>query len=98
MTKSFRRTHNREPSAKRKPSDEFEHLNLKPKSRRDIERRRLPKKSKRMLLTRLNALLENFRQITTDSFSIPTSPVCQAYLKVDAEYDPSSRSMSLSFE
>jgi len=94
MTKSFRRTHDREPSArKRGATDEFEHLNLTQESRRKIND--LHPKAKRKLLVRLQELINSLRQWSA-SFSIPSFRVAQeARIRVNAEFDPSNRSLSV---
>ena len=97
MTKCFRRTHDREPSARRKgATDEFQSLNLTQESRRKIND--LHPKARKKLLVRLEELIDSFKQWSA-SFSIPSYRVAQeARIQVDYTFDPSDRSLSLNLK
>jgi len=92
MTRNVRRTHGREPSA-RKQADEFEHLNLTPESRRLITG--LHPRAKEKLLARLTELCESFRQFNA-SFSIPSFRVAaKVPIQVSARRGPTNQLMSV---
>lgn len=97
MTKGIRKSHDREPSARKTITDEFEHLRLTQDSRRKIND--LHPRAKRKLLVRLHELFNSFSQWSA-SFSIPSYRISTAKTRihVDAEIDPSTRSLSLNLQ
>ena len=96
MAKGYRRSHDREPRAKKKQVDKFERLNLTPESRKQIND--LHPREKKKLLVRLSELHENFRQFTA-SFSTPSFRVAEnSRIYVSAELDPTNHTLSLEIQ
>ena len=91
MTRSSRRSHDREPSTrKRGAADEFQSLNLSKESVRAIMV--LHPRERRALLNKLESM-----KLWRDSFSIRSYRIAspKARIHVDAEVDPTYRTLSV---